>query len=125
MKRLTTIQYAWDEDTGQVWSRVDDKVAVPVLDFEGMTPENGWDMKWPLQKMSIFDTIGSRLVWTRKIPLAIKNMHRKFWGMSELKRAPIYYEQGLTKAQDRARIAVQATRGIISKGLDMEGEERT
>ena len=37
--------------------------------------------------MNIFDVakeVGS-LKWTRKIPVEIKNIHRKFWGFAPLK----------------------------------------
>ena len=85
MSRGRRIQYALDLDTGTVWSRVGDEVAVPVLDFAGMLPENGWEMNYNLEKMKVHDIVrGTALQWTRKIPMAIKNLHRKFWGMKPL-----------------------------------------
>ena len=81
-----TIQYGIDEDCF-VWSRVGNKVAVPNLDFENMTPENNYEENYNLEEMNIFDVakeVGS-LKWTRKIPVEIKNIHRKFWGFAPLK----------------------------------------
>jgi hypothetical protein len=87
MSRYRTIQYAFDYETGQIWSRVDGEVAVPILDFENMTPENKFKMNYFLEKVSVFEALPNapQLKWTKKIPIEIKNMHRKFWGMTPLK----------------------------------------
>ena len=82
-----TIQYGVDSETGLIWSRVGSEVAVPILDFENMTPENNYEENYNLEEMNIFDVakeVGS-LKWTRKIPVEIKNIHRKFWGFAPLK----------------------------------------
>lgn len=86
MARNRTIQYAVDAETGQIWSRVDDQLAVPVLDYRGMHPRDGSEMRYALYKIGIFEALVHEgcLTWTRKIPLKIKNLHRKFWGMKEL-----------------------------------------
>lgn len=84
--RRKTIQYMV-ESSGTVWSRVGDKVALPVVDYDGMTPENNYRLDYKLEAFSVFDA-GVRLVeltGTRKIPLRLKNFHRKFWGMTPIK----------------------------------------
>jgi hypothetical protein len=83
-----TIQYAIDLDTGLVFSRVDSELAVPVLDYEGMTPANGYKTTYNLQRCPVFELVGAgwaSLLWTRKIAVEIKNLHREFWGMKPLK----------------------------------------
>jgi hypothetical protein len=88
---MNTIQYAFDTDTGTVWSRVGDQVAVPILDFAGMRPENNWQMNYKLEKMPVHELYGPSfyyLHWTKKLPLVIKNFHRKFWGMRPIKHKP-------------------------------------
>ena len=82
MANLRTIKYMIDNDTGAVFSQVKDEVAVPVLDFAGMKPDNNWQMNYNLEKFSIFDVYPHcSLTHTRKISAAWKNIHRKFWGM--------------------------------------------
>lgn len=83
--RKRTIQYMIDEETGLVFSRVRSEIAIPVLQFDKMVPENNFANVWELEKMSVYDTIGMSLLHTRKIPIEIKNEHRKFWGMKPLK----------------------------------------
>jgi len=46
MRKIIT--YAIDAETGQVISRVGHGVAWPVLDFEGMTPENNFKAEYNL-----------------------------------------------------------------------------
>ena len=84
--RPRTIQYAICPN-GLVYSRVDNEVCVPVLDYEGMKPENNFIMVYNLDKFSIYSISSewNTLKWTRKIPVELKNIHRKFWGMKELK----------------------------------------
>jgi len=81
---MKTITYMIDADLGNVMSRVGDEVAVPVLDFEGMTPDNGYAMTYNLEKFSVFDLGHYNIIHTRKIPISMKNKHRKFWGMKLL-----------------------------------------
>ena len=80
MRRV--IQYAIDPDTGQVWSRVGSKMAIPILDYDNMTPENNFQISYYLEKIDVIQTAGptyNRLKWTRRIPVSIKNLHRVFW----------------------------------------------
>ena len=88
MSRFRTIQYMIDRDTEMVWSRVNSEVAIPVLDFGGMKPENNWMMNYSLEKFSVLHqgVINANVICTRKIPIKIKNFHRKFWGMKPLKK---------------------------------------
>ena len=87
MKRIL---YLIDTDTGQVVSQVGDEFAWPILDFDHMKPENNFEIRYFLSKLPGNDQ-SVRLtipfcVRTRKIPLEIKNFHRRFWGMSPLTR---------------------------------------
>lgn len=59
---MKTIQYAFDDITGLTWSRVGSEVAVPLLDY-------------PMD----------HLRWTKQLPTSLKNYHREFWGMKQLK----------------------------------------
>lgn len=69
-----TIQYAIHRDDGIVVSRVGDTLAWPILDYE--------DIGCYLERVPLSDVRQeySRLLWTRKIPVFIKNQHRAFWG---------------------------------------------
>lgn len=86
---MKTIQYAIDPDNLNVVSRCGVYVAYPCLDFGKMTPENGYKEAFYLDKFHIFDycqtTWFNSLKWTKKIPVAVKNEHRKFWGMKPIK----------------------------------------
>lgn len=84
MSRFRTIGYMID-DAGFVYSRVGSEVAVPVLEWDKMIPENQYQTSYHLEKFSIFDLIGTTVTKTKKIPLRLKNKHRKFWGMKPLK----------------------------------------
>ena len=84
MKKI--IQYVVDNETGMVISRVGSEIAVPVLQFDKMLPENNFKAQYELEKM---DVIAIAQCWenykrTRKIPVEIKNLHRAFWGMKLL-----------------------------------------
>ena len=89
MARNRTIQYGIDQDTGLVCSHVLGKYAFPVLDFAGMTPENGFKTVYNLEHL---DNINhARIVWTKGfrkgmvIPVELKNRHRTYWNMKPLK----------------------------------------
>ena len=86
---MRNITYAIDLDTGLVVSRVGNELAWPILDYEEMSPENNYAMNYHLEKMSVYSAVTycwSALKWTRKIPVEIKNIHRRFWGFKELKK---------------------------------------
>lgn len=85
---MGTIQYATNTSTGLVVSRVGSELAWPMLRYDDMSNENNYTIKYQLEKISVFSiTVRSwlGLKWTRKIPKAIKNTHRMFWGFSLLK----------------------------------------
>ena len=92
--RHRTIMYGLDKETGTVISRVGSKVAIPVLDYAAMKPENNFQTTYHLEKINVIDLAGDSPIytWTRKIPLEIKNKHREFWGMKPLKRRPNSHE---------------------------------
>lgn len=98
---MKQICYAVDDEDGLIYSRVGDQVAVPVLDFAGIGmggveketgkvfekgnfqgPTNYNLEKFPLHSLS---PSWGNLRWTKKIPTAVKNLHRAFWGMKPLK----------------------------------------
>jgi hypothetical protein len=66
---------------------VGSEVAIPVLDYDAMVPENNFQTSYYLEKDSVHNVLpySRDLVWTKKIPLEIKNLHREFWGMKPLK----------------------------------------
>jgi hypothetical protein len=68
-----------------VYSRVGSEVAIPMLEYDKMGPENGYAKFYRLEKGSIFDLGDCDMIRTRKIPLWLKNKHREFWGMKPLK----------------------------------------
>lgn len=82
------IQYAIHQDDGVVWSRVGREIAVPVLEYEKIGEGGDFTkpLRWELEAMPMeagrYDW--PRLKWTKKIPVELKNRHRKFWGMKPL-----------------------------------------
>jgi hypothetical protein len=86
---MRTIQYGIDRNTGLVWSRIGSEVAVPILQYDKMTPKNNFRPTYELEKIDVIHTAGqayNSIRWTRKIPIEIKNRHRKFWGMKKLSK---------------------------------------
>jgi hypothetical protein len=83
---MNAIRYGIDRETGLVWSRVGSQVALPVLQFDRMVPENNFQTIYELEKMDVIEVIGSlrSVKWTRKVPTAIKNLHREYWHMKPL-----------------------------------------
>jgi len=81
-----SIQYAFDTETGMVISRVGSEIAVPVLQFDKMLPENNFQTQYELEKMDVIAIAQcwGNYKWTKKIPMELKNLHREFWGMKLL-----------------------------------------
>jgi hypothetical protein len=81
-----SIRYGIDRETGLVWSRVGSMIALPVLQYDKMLPENNFQTQYALEIVNVIEVIGSMglVKWTRKIPLRLKNLHRAFWGMKPL-----------------------------------------
>ncbi len=84
MSRFKTISYMID-DEGLVYSRVGSEVAIPILEWDKMTSANQYKTTYHLEKFSTYDLSGIGITRTKKIPLRLKNQHRKFWGMKPLK----------------------------------------
>jgi len=83
---MKTIQYGIDVDTNLILSRVGSEVAILVLDYENMTPQNSFEPTYNLEKFSVYESLPHMVIkWTRKIDKSIKNIHREFWGMKKLK----------------------------------------
>jgi hypothetical protein len=95
MNRIIT--YGIEHDTGLVYSRVSNapsgqECAGPVLDFEaigqggdGYAPGDfRGPTRYTLEKMSVYD-VYPYCRWTKKVPVEIKNLHRKFWGFKPLR----------------------------------------
>lgn len=89
---MRQITYAIQADSGHIYSRVGSEVAVPVLEFDKMRPENNFAATYHLEKFPIHSLIHEwyLLTWTKKIPLELKNRHREFWGMPKLKTGKTY-----------------------------------
>lgn len=92
-KRCLT--FAVSKEDGMVYSRCGDEIAYPVLQF-GKIGEGGdftqpfgdftQPFEYQLEKSSVFSFshCWPMLRWTRKIPVELKNLHRKFWGFKPL-----------------------------------------
>lgn len=82
---MRTITYGVLDD-GLVVSRVDNQYAIPVLDWDHMTPDNSFEIRYQLEKGPITDLapMWDYIKWTRKIPKTLKNKHRAFWGFKPL-----------------------------------------
>jgi hypothetical protein len=89
------ITYGIDDESGLVYSRVGDQVAVPVLDFEaigqggdGYAPGDfRGPTRYTLEKCSVYDIRDewAGIRWTKQVPLPVKNAHRQFWGFPPLR----------------------------------------
>ncbi len=81
------IQYAFDTETGMVISRMGSEIAIPVLQFDKMLPENNFQTQYELEKMDVsaISHCWDNYKWTKKIPQTIKNKHRQFWKLKPLK----------------------------------------
>lgn len=101
---MQIVTYAFDPENGTVLSRFTRHgntvgFALPVLDFEaigkGGVGDDGeeypaGDFNGPIIcRLEKFDRLDigtwNRVKWTKKIPLNIKNEHRKFWGLENIK----------------------------------------
>lgn len=85
MEQLT---YAICESTGMVYSRHPHKgLAVPVYQFAEFGKDGDFTGEMPI-KLEHFSpheiTSWWELEWTKKVPAAVKNKHRAFWGMPPL-----------------------------------------
>ena len=65
-----------------------DEYAMEVVEYGEATYENGFEMETHLEKFpgSIYHQYQySDFQWTKKIPLEVKNWHRRFWGLKPVK----------------------------------------
>lgn len=85
--RGKTIQYAYDLASDCIVARCGNEYIWPVLDFEGMTPENGFDARYSLERVpssQVTPEVRRGLVFSKKFPVAIKNSYREAFGMRPL-----------------------------------------
>ena len=85
---MNTIAYAVDLDTGLTYSRRGKSVAVPVLQYDAMGPDNNFATSYALESApvsSLSRRCWNGLHWTKRLPIAVKNAHRAFWGMALLR----------------------------------------
>ena len=103
---MRVLTYAVTND-GFVYSRLvvnghTNGFAVPVLDFEGMDPQNGFEPTYDLNKFdNLSGTDWRNLTWTKKVPINWKNIHRLFWGMKPL---PMTDKRQFTYARQKVRL---------------------
>lgn len=80
------IRYAIHPD-GFVVSQMDSHFMWSILGYGKMTPENNFATSYTYEKISAF-LIGAgeyrSLEFTKKIPVEVKNFHRRLWGLKEL-----------------------------------------
>ena len=94
MSRQRRIRYGIDQETGYTVSHVGDEVAFHVVDYEqiDLTTPGASERPVPahLEKTELWCVAGmlGSIRWTRKLPAAVKNVHRKFWGLRPLACAP-------------------------------------
>jgi hypothetical protein len=77
---MNAIRYGIDRETGLVWSRNGSQVAVPVLQYDKMVPDDNFQTKYALEKFDVIEVVGSLglIQWTRKIPVRLKNYIENF-----------------------------------------------
>lgn len=88
MKYLT---YAINREDGMVYSRCGSEYAVPVLQFADFGSDGNFTGPIPVKLEKVQHLYGrGSLVWTKKVPVRLKNRHRKFWGMKPLPRNRVW-----------------------------------
>ena len=116
---MRTITYAFNTD-GEVISRMGDQIAHPILDYKKIG--EGGDFTQPfeyfLDTTSVlhFSGLYSEFIWTKRIPVELKNFHRIFWGLPPLPVNPEADERALsfiakTIAQGRLRAERESIAG--------------
>lgn len=81
------LTYLIDPETNLVWSRYENELAIPVLEYDKMNENNNFATSYHLEKFSVIEAykvLGSCKA-IKNIPKTLKNEHRKFWNMKELK----------------------------------------
>ena len=88
---MRSIHYRIDRDTGMVWSQVfGEGWSIPVYQYSDFGNNGDFTGEIPVKLErygieAVSYRIMNSLIYTKKIPKEIKNVHRKFWGMKELK----------------------------------------
>lgn len=82
MSRGNSIQYGFNREG--LYARCGDRFAFTVLDFEHMTPENGFETQYYIDDEPVH-VLPADIIWTKKVPVAIKNAFRKHFGLKPLK----------------------------------------
>lgn len=82
---MKNITYGFNRDG--VYARCGDKIAYTALDYASMRPENGFASSYSIEDGDAFDVLrhSSEIFWTKKIPIAVKNVFRVHFGMKPLK----------------------------------------
>ena len=94
------VTFAVDRNTGMVYSRVGDRVAVPVPLDTGMRLRG---LTEPQSSLESFPIYAIRQRWanlhsTQRIPIHIQNIHREFWRLPKLASAsPCEGDEGVSK----------------------------
>lgn len=83
MTRFKTIQYGFNREA--IYARCGDKVALTGIDFDAMVPEDSFEIKYTIIECSVDSLRGDPITWTKKVPVALKNVFRKHFGMKLLK----------------------------------------
>ena len=81
-----TIQYGVTPEC-TVISKVGSEVAWPIVKWDDMGPHNNFEVKYQLEKMALTSVVEQvkSVFWVRKLPVELKNFHRRFWGFKPLK----------------------------------------
>lgn len=77
------ILFGIDSTSCMVVSRYGEALAIPVLDFDCVTPVDRFAANYGLKKYLLPDLSAGYLdgiEWTPKIPARVQNQHRQFWG---------------------------------------------
>lgn len=82
------IEYAINNG-GMVYSRVGSEAAFPVLEYDRIGEGGNFDapLTYHLERGSVYALSAEwgSLVWTRMVPVEVKNIHRRFWGFAPLR----------------------------------------
>jgi len=92
MSNKKGIQYFIDRDTGEVGSRFGNEIAVAILEFDKIGKDGDYTkpLTYHLERMPIMESVGLNAIWTRKLPLAIRNEQRQFWGLKPVDASSRY-----------------------------------
>lgn len=109
---MKNITFGFNDDG--VYARVGDRIAFTVLDYGNMKPENGFAAEYNIEDDDAATVLrhSEDILWTKKIPVAVKNAFRAHFGMKPLKDdgKPVLWG-GMTRAQylcKRARDVAKA-----------------